>query len=296
MIWDPNPQLKDIELGRAEVIHWKDDTGHEWEAGLLKPPDRRRGNRYPLVIQTHGFSKGQFLSSGIFTSAFPARALAAGGIAVLQMGWNPNNLVTPNEGSDQVAGFESIVKKLTEEGVIDPTRVGVIGFSRSVYHVLAAITSSANLFAAASVTDGVTFGYFEYLFRVGDGLDREADAINGGKPFGAEGQKNWLERSAEFNMDKVRTPLLLLQPGAPAVYAGWKPYASLCYLKRPVDLIMLQPGTHAMTNPTQRLTSETINVDWFRFWLKGEEDSDPAKAEQYVRWRELRKLQDAQAG
>jgi hypothetical protein len=35
------------------------------------------------------------------------------------------------------------------------------------------------------------------------------------------------------------------------------------------------------------------NLDWFRFWLKGEEDPDPAKAEQYARWRELRKLQEA---
>ncbi len=34
-------------------------------------------------------------------------------------------------------------------------------------------------------------------------------------------------------------------------------------------------------------------VDWFRFWLQGYEDPDPAKAEQYKRWRELRKLQPA---
>ncbi len=53
---------------------------------------------------------------------------------------------------------------------------------------------------------------------------------------------------------------------------------------------MLQAGTHVMTNPTQRLASETSNVDWFRFWLKGEEDPDPAKAEQYKRWRGLRTL------
>jgi hypothetical protein len=32
-------------------------------------------------------------------------------------------------------------------------------------------------------------------------------------------------------------------------------------------------------------------VDWFRFWLKGEEDPDPAKSEQYARWRELHKLE-----
>jgi dipeptidyl aminopeptidase/acylaminoacyl peptidase len=291
VIWDPNPQLKDIELGPAEVIHWKDDAGYEWEAGLVKPPNYALGKRYPLVIQTHGFDKGQFLSSGSFTSAFAAQALAAQGIVVLQMGWNPNNFDTAKEGPDQVAGFESVVKKLAEEGIIDPARVGVIGFSRSVYHVLMAITTTEHLFAAASVTDGVTFGYFEYLFSVDGGLEREADAINGGKPFDAEGLKNWLARSPEFNMERVRTPLLLLEPGAPTVFGDWEPYAALRYLKKPVDLIMLQAGSHVMTNPTQRLASETSNVDWFRFWLKGEEDADLAKAEQYVRWRELRKLQ-----
>lgn len=39
------------------------------------------------------------------------------------------------------------------------------------------------------------------------------------------------------------------------------------------------------------MTSQQGNVDWFTFWLKGEEDPNPAKAEQYKRWRELRNLQ-----
>jgi dipeptidyl aminopeptidase/acylaminoacyl peptidase len=292
-IWDPNPQLREINFGTADVIHGKDSSGYEWEAGLVKPPNYAPGKRYPLVIQTHGFSKGQFLSSGIFTSAFGARALAAQGMVVVQIGWNVNNIGTPQEGAGETLLYESVVKKLAEEGIVDPTRVGVIGFSRSVYHVLAAITSAEHPFAAASVTEGVTYGYFEYLFAVDGGLDRSADAINGGKPFGGAGLKNWLARSPEFNMDKVRTPLLLLQPGAASVFGDWEPYAALRYLKKPVDLIMLQAGTHVMTNPTQRLASESTNVDWFRFWLKGEEDPDPAKTEQYARWRELRKLQDA---
>jgi dipeptidyl aminopeptidase/acylaminoacyl peptidase len=292
-LWDPNPQLKDIELGSAEVLHWKDDTGSDWEAGLLKPPGYVPGERYPLVIQTHGFNKEKFLANGSFTSAFAARALAAHGFAVLQMGWNPNNFDTPKEGPDQVAGFESVIRKLTETAVIDPLRVGAIGFSRSVYHVLFAMTTGKPLFTAASVTDGVTFGYFEYIFAVDDGLAREADPICGGKPFGAEGLKNWLALSPEFKMDKVKTPLLLLQPGPASVFRDWEPYAALRYLKKPVDLIMLQSGTHVMTNPTQRLAAETINVDWFDFWLNGHEDPDPAKAEQYARWRELRNMQNA---
>jgi hypothetical protein len=40
------------------------------------------------------------------------------------------------------------------------------------------------------------------------------------------------------------------------------------------------------------MTSQEGKVDWFCFWLKGEEDPDPEKAEQYKRWRELRKLQE----
>jgi hypothetical protein len=47
-----------------------------------------------------------------------------------------------------------------------------------------------------------------------------------------------------------------------------------------------------MSNPEGRMLSQEGSVDWFRFWLKGEEDPDPAKAEQYSRWRELRKEQD----
>ena len=50
-----------------------------------------------------------------------------------------------------------------------------------------------------------------------------------------------------------------------------------------------------LRNPAARMASQGGSVDWFRFWLKGEEDSDPAKAEQYKRWRELRKLQEANA-
>jgi len=39
------------------------------------------------------------------------------------------------------------------------------------------------------------------------------------------------------------------------------------------------------------MLSQQGNVDWFCFWLKGEEDPAPAKVEQYARWRDLRKLQ-----
>jgi len=102
----------------------------------------------------------------------------------------------------------------------------------------------------------------------------------------------WLKRSPEFNMDKVTTPLQVVASGRIGLLEMWEPYAALRYLNKPVDLIILARGTHTLTNPGERLVSQGSTVDWFRFWLKVEEDPDPAKVDQYTRWRELRKLQE----
>ena len=77
-----------------------------------------------------------------------------------------------------------------------------------------------------------------------------------------------LALSPLFNMSKTKTPLLLVQPGIVAVLFDLEPYAALRYLHKPVDLIMIPSDSHVMSNPRQRFLSETLNVDWFRFWLQ----------------------------
>ena len=72
----------------------------------------------------------------------------------------------------------------------------------------------------------------------------------------------------------------------------WETYAGLRYLLKPVDLIVLNTDEHVLTNPAVRIASQGGSVDWFRFWLQDYEDPDRAKAEQYARWREMRKLQE----
>ncbi len=111
----------------------------------------------------------------------------------------------------------------------------------------------------------------------------------GAAPFGA-GLVQWLERSPEFNMDKVQTPLQVVALGRPDLLSMWEPYAALRYLNKPVDLVILDSDEHVLTYPAARMASQGGTVDWFSFWLKGEEDPDPGKADQYTRWRELRKL------
>jgi hypothetical protein len=72
----------------------------------------------------------------------------------------------------------------------------------------------------------------------------------------------------------------------------WEWFAGLTIQKKPVELVNIDGGTHTLQKPWERRIAMQGMVDWFRFWLKREEDPDPAKANQYGRWRELRKLQE----
>jgi hypothetical protein len=42
VVWNPNPQLKEIEMRDADVYRWKDETGRDWIGGLYKPVDYTR--------------------------------------------------------------------------------------------------------------------------------------------------------------------------------------------------------------------------------------------------------------
>jgi dipeptidyl aminopeptidase/acylaminoacyl peptidase len=291
VIWDPNPQLKNIEFGETSVYTWKDKEGRTWRGGLFKPVDYKTGQRYPLVIQTHGFLESEFRPSGGYTTAFAARALATAGIAVLVV-TEDCPLGTPSEAVCAVSGYEAGANRLVSEGLVDPEKIGMIGWSRTGFYVMKAITASSLHVAAASVTDSTLVDYFQYLALSGfNQIAHEYESMIGARPFG-EGLQQWLKRSPGFNLDKVTAPLLVVGDGPATTFDMWGLYAGLHNLERPVDLIMLNTDEHILTNPAVRMASQGGSVDWFRFWLKSEEDPDPAKKEQYGRWRELRKMQD----
>jgi dipeptidyl aminopeptidase/acylaminoacyl peptidase len=288
VILDPNPQLKNITFGKAELYDWRDRTGRAWQGILYKPVGYLPHVKYPLVIQNHGFNTSRYVPSGGYPSAFAAEELSSAGIMVLQVR-DCDGRSTHLEGHCNVEGYEGAVLKLSREGMIDPSRVGIIGFSRTVYYVLEALTTSSVKFKAASITDGVTFGYMNYLLSVGPNrtYQNEQVAVIGAEPFG-QGLAKWTRSSPVFNLDKVTTPLRVVATRGSGVAGMWEPYALLEAMHKPVDLIVLNTREHVLLDPTVRLSAQSGNVDWFRFWLQDYEDPDPAKQEQYARWRRLR--------
>jgi hypothetical protein len=115
----------------------------------------------------------------------------------------------------------------------------------------------------------------------------------GGNPLG-DGEAAFLKENAAFNLRKVTAPLRVETRGALTMLTDWQTYAGLRSLDKPVDLIELPYATHVVSMPADVMESEQGDVDWFRFWLQGYEDPDPAKKDQYIRWEHLRDLQNAE--
>ena len=155
-----------------------------------------------------------------------------------------------------------------------------------------ALTHSRYHFAAATLAEPSDGGYFFYVAILPSFSWRwpDLEGINGGSPFGG-GLASWLKNSPSFNLARVTTPVREEAYGPQPLFLAWEWFAGLSRLGKPVELIDIPDGDHVLVKPLDRLTSQQGNVDWFCFWLKNEEDADPAKAEQYVRWHKLRELQ-----
>ena len=151
------------------------------------------------------------------------------------------------------------------------------------------LTHSSYPIAAADLSDGVDYSYVQYLMFRG-GADDEG--MNGGRPWGPA-HTQWLERAPGFRLDHVTAPLRITAIGSSSVLQEWEPYAGMLAQGKPAELVYIPEGSHVLVKPWERLTSQQGAVDWDRFWLQGYEDPDPAKADQYARWRRLRTQRDS---
>lgn len=69
----------------------------------------------------------------------------------------------------------------------------------------------------------------------------------------------------------------------------------LSALAAPFELYAFPDAPHIKAQPRHKFAAYERNLDWFRFWLKGETDPAPVKAAQYARWRELTSPAQAQS-
>lgn len=289
-----NPEFRNLNFAESSIFEWTDRNGTRWRGGLLLPTVGRADQKPPLVIQTHGFSTTRFLVDGAGGGAavFAAQALANSGFVVLQVE-DREEFIGSNEAAHYLDAYETAIDLLSQRGAIDSNRVGLVGFSRTCWHVKYALTHSKYTFGAAVVADGVDYGYFPFIasYNVLPGFDPIASYLQVYKklPVG-EALTAW-QKAPAFNTDKVKTPLRIEAIGKFGFLFEWEWYVLLKRLRKPVELTSFPAGVHVLVRPQDRFASQQGTIDWMKFWLKNEEDHDPSKIEQYARWRKLRNSQ-----
>jgi dipeptidyl aminopeptidase/acylaminoacyl peptidase len=284
-----NPQFEEIEFSKVEALQWKTKTGQQIDGGLYYPLRYVPGKKYPLVIQTHGFNARLFQPDGPFPSGSAAQPLAALGIMVFQLNDNCSDLGTLNEVRCGGSQFDEVIHYLDAKRLIDPTHVGIVGFSRTGFYVKYAVTHSPTKFFAAVTEDDWDGSYWQYL---ADSTTRDRNILReqekgSAKPFGA-GLSVWLKESTDFNAERVNTPFRMVAYRPSSLLFAWGWFSALKLLGKPAEMVLLQYDAHQLKMPWNRDTSLQGNVDWFDFWLNQHEDPDPAKADQYKRWEAMR--------
>ncbi len=306
-----DPQADDLILPQTETVSWTTPSGFTAKGMLLLPPNYDPRHRYPLVIED-----GSFLYSGEFVCdsgpahvpSFARGILADAGVAYLMRFW-PGNSTWENmyyskkyPGQLAEAAFkqelvESAVDMLTQRQIIDPEKVGLIGFSRGGWYVDYALTHSQISFRAASTTDGTQYSIGEYYLWHDKPVSATLKTMYGGPPYGGS-LDNWIKFSISFNMDKVHTPLLIEVMGRGKKAAESdnldtkeEVFDGLSDLKKPVELYYYPNEEHQSDHPQARLFSLQRNVDWFRFWLQDYERPNPEDPNQYKRWEAMRSEQ-----
>ncbi len=298
VLTDLNPQFAAIDRPRVEVIEWQDAAGRPWKGGLLLPRAAKAGQKVPLVVQ-YWFQPKYFQPEGATTSAFAASSLASRGIAVLGLADPPGAVDASYSvgGATRAAdlyrhGVESGIDHLAGRGLVERDRVGLLGFSRSGYLAKYFLSQSSYPLRAAVVASSTDLGYWQYLTLVGEhaGWVRPGfEQANGGKPFWLDPQ-GWLQHAPGFNLRNTSAALRLESYSRLEALYQWEHFAAYRILNRPVEMLVIPEGAHNLKKPSHRLLSQQGNVDWFAFWLNGEEDPAPAKGDQYRRWRNLRAL------
>jgi dipeptidyl aminopeptidase/acylaminoacyl peptidase len=305
-----NPHFDTSTWGAVSTYTWRDAKDRQWHGGLMAPSDATPGKRLPLVIEAYNYFPENFYIAGsngakrAATSAFPGRALLREGVLVLVMPVHTKKAPFKDD-ADQARlfneGVRGAVEQLVREGRVDPDRVGIIGWSMSGEKLLNLITFSDLPIRAATIADGDSNTLFSYTitYSFTDYTWGHKEAVNRGIP-ARPNLDNWVRTDPSLNTDCVKTALRIESYGA-AVHNHWDIYALLRRQYKPADLILIPDGSHGLATPSERMISLQGNVDWFRFWLKGEKrngellatETDGSLRAQYESWDQMATLKKA---
>ncbi|CAN5136290.1 hypothetical protein BH09PSE3_BH09PSE3_15300 [soil metagenome] len=284
IVFDPNASLRRRTRYRIDRFDWQDASGQAFTGQLFRPA---HPSSTPTPLFINYYRCEGFIRGGL-GDEWPFATLAEAGITGLCI----NKPSEPDDGQDAthrydqaLSGVRSAIDKLVVTAGVDRSRVGMGGLSFGSEATMWVAVHSTLLRAVSIASDQLEPSY--YWFNGVAGRDNHANlaAIWGlGAPDATAAR--WRTLSPALNVDLIRAPVLLQLPEQEARLT-MELYARLSTSTTPAELYAFPDEPHIKIQPRHRLAVYQRNLDWFRFWLQDYVDPDPARAEQFDRWRRL---------
>ncbi|MFW6385072.1 MAG: prolyl oligopeptidase family serine peptidase [Halodesulfurarchaeum sp.] len=262
--------VENRDLPTAERVEYENGDGDSIEGLLYLPPGSDTTDRpLPLVVQIHGGPMSYDEPEFDPTPAY----LAGQGYAILQPNYRGSSsygrefaeCLRGSRGTLETDDVTSGVEHLAEEGLIDPERTFVTGFSYggiTTAHVLTRVDS----FAAGAAEHGV----YDYVSDFGTNDNPLWYEDEFGLPW--ENPETYREISAITDVEEIETPLLIT-----AGEEDWRcppTQAEQLYVsvrKQGVDakLVVYQGERHTISDPDRAIHRLETIVDWFETYDPG---------------------------
>ena len=156
---DLNPRYKDLVIAKTEVIHWKGANDDQVEGILYYPHDYHPGRLYPLITATHGGPSGNDQDAWSDSYAYSQNLLNQRGAFILKTNYHGSSgyglkwvesICCGKYYELEVPDIEKGVDYLIGRGLIDPERIGALGWSNgSILSIQLMITNPSRYKAAA---------------------------------------------------------------------------------------------------------------------------------------------------
>lgn len=272
-----NPHTADWRLPELRLVSWTAPDGATVEGILETPPGWTEADGpLPLLVSIHGgptsytpymrrfriYGQTSFAAKGWAMLSPNYRGSTGYGDAFLvQLVGRENDI----EVNDILAGVDHLVA----EGIADPDRLAVQGWSNGGY-LTNALIATTDRFKAASSGAGVFDQTIQWALE-----DTPGHVINYMEGMPWEKAEHYREGSPLFHADRIVTPTIIhvgeFDERVPAAHARTLFRALDVYLDVPSELIVYPGAGHGLGKLSQRKAKLLWDHAWFAHWVLGED-------------------------
>jgi dipeptidyl aminopeptidase/acylaminoacyl peptidase len=270
---DANPQVRGFALGDEEEISWKSTDGKTVGGILIKPVGYKAGTRYPLIVAIHGGPAAADVLG--FNGGYGAQTYAGAGYAVLMPNYRGSTNYGEKHKTDIVGnyfqkGYEDImtgVDHLIAQGIVDSTKMGVLGWSAGG-HWSNWILTHTNRFKAISTGAGTS--NWISMYAESD-VQRNRQFYLGNKLPYDDFDAYWNQSPLKY-IKNAKTPTMIhVVEGDPRVPRPQSEelFMALKRLGVPTEMYVYPGSTHGIPDPRNQLLKSVAEMAWMDYWVRG---------------------------